>query len=297
MKFAICLWNFEPTEETIDALRVSGVTALEPGAVFLTHYDQATIEAVGGWCRAAGIDVYVCHAPFGGANDLSLLDEDARRQAVANAKESLARVAWMGAKCVVIHPSGGDMETEKRERHGEQLMRSLDSLVKTAENIGIRLALENMLPHHLGDTCAEILEIVGHFNSPWLGICFDTGHAHLSPDGVIGMFQGLRDRIIAFHLQDNDGNHDRHLQPPYGTIDWAVFTRELQGNGFDFPWSIETPPWNGGGWDVMLREVAALFSTGLLAVPLGDTKIHVVCQQCGRYCFGTPENWFCGCDR
>jgi len=297
MPFAICRWYFEPKESVVASMRASGVTALEPGADFLTHHDDAAIESVGTWCRSAEIDIHVCHAPFGGASDLSLPDEDARQQAVAIVEQALARAASMGAQCVVVHPSGGGIEDAVREARRTQLLRSLESLVVTSERIGIRLALENMLPHHIGDTSAEMVRIADRVDSPQLGFCFDIGHAHLTPEGAMATFEALRERIITFHLQDNDGNHDRHLQPPYGTIDWAAFARACRPEEFPFPWSVEAPPWRGVDWPVMLREMQDLFSEGLLALPLGDMEVNVICRRCGRYVFGTTEASFCGCDR
>jgi sugar phosphate isomerase/epimerase len=296
MRFAVCLWDFEPEASLVGSLRASGVTALEPGADFLTRHDDAAIEAVGGWCRSAGIDIHACHAPFGGENDLSLLDEGARQQAVARVEQALARAASMGAACVVVHPSSGGISDEDRAERRAQLVRSLASLIGASQRIGIRLALENMLPHHIGDTGAEIMAIVNRFDSPQLGVCLDVGHAHLNPEGVMGAFRVLRERIITFHLQDNDGNNDRHLQPPYGTIDWAAFARACRPQEFQFPWSVEAPTWKGADWSVMLREMQALFSEGLLAVPLGDVEVNAICRRCGRYVFGTAEASFCGCD-
>ena len=107
MRFAVCQWDVEPRAETAEALAAGGVTAVELGATFLTRHGEAETEALGGWCRAAGIQVYVCHAPFGEANDLSLLDEGARRQALSVVQESLAHAALVGAECAVIHPSTG----------------------------------------------------------------------------------------------------------------------------------------------------------------------------------------------
>jgi sugar phosphate isomerase/epimerase len=285
----------DPEESVIASLRAKGVTALEPGAVFLTRHDKAAIEAVGEWCRASGIKVYACHAPFGGPDDISLPDEDDRQQAVASIEDSLVRAALAGAECVVIHPSGSGLEAAERATRLAQLIRSLEALIPSAERAGVNLALENMLPRHLGDHSAEMMGIVQHFDSPRLGICFDVGHAHLNPEGVLGAFEVLYDRIITFHLQDNDGNRDRHLQPPYGTIDWAQFVRLCRPDDFTFPWSVETAPWNGVGWDVMLREMRALFLRGLLTVPWQGEQMRAICDRCGRYCFGTVDDWFCGC--
>jgi sugar phosphate isomerase/epimerase len=251
---------------------------------------------MGEWCRAAGVQVYVCHAPFGEENDLSLLDEDARRRALAVVQESLVHVALVGAECAVIHPSGGSIDPGEREQRWNQMMRSLDSLVKSAQEQGVRLALENMLPQHVGETSDEVLRAIEHFGSPWIGVCFDIGHAHLTSEGVIDTFDALCEHTIAFHLQDNDGNRDRHLQPPYGTIDWASFVRKCRPDDFAFPWSVETTPWGGASWRTMLGEMESLFTEGLLTTTFAGREVHVVCQRCGRYCFGTPARWTCGCD-
>jgi sugar phosphate isomerase/epimerase len=294
-EFAVCIWNLEPTEEMVASLQSCGVTALEPGAPFLTGNDEDTIAAVGQWCRSAGIRVYVCHTPFGGEYDLSLTDEEARQQAVAGVAQSITRSALMGAECVVVHPSSGGVTPETREHRHAQLARSLEDLLVTAERSRVRLALENMLPNHLGDTSDEVLELVESLDSHWLGVCLDTGHAHLNPEGVINAFQTLKERIIAFHLQDNDRNHDCHLQPPYGTIDWDRFAQVCCADDFPFPWSVEAGAWNGAGWDVLLREMSALFAGQWMAVPWQGRSVRILCQRCGRYGFGTPEHWACGC--
>jgi len=33
----------------------------------------------------------------------------------------------------------------------------------------------------------------------------------------------LKEHIFNFHIHDNDGTRDMHLQPPYGSIDWEEF--------------------------------------------------------------------------
>jgi len=159
----------------------------------------------------------------------------------------------------------------------------------------VKLALENLLPGHLGAKSTTVRRVVDDFDSPFLGVCLDTGHAHLNEGGVLGAFEMLRDRIINFHLQDNDGNLDRHLQPPYGTIDWVTFAAEFHALGFAHPVGVETFPWNGGTWGMLLRDLHSLFSEGRLTLSVGNTRVWAICQQCGRYCMGTPEHWFCGC--
>ena len=295
-QFAVCQWEPDTSDKGIGILSDNGVTAMEPGPSFLLDHDQVTVREAGDRYRAAGISLYSCHAPFGGDDDLSLLDEEKRRHAVARHELALRRAALAGVSCLVIHPSGrveGDSEQGHRL---DQLCRSLETLVTAAQDAGVKLALENMLPLHVGSESDVVRRVIDDFDSPSLGVCFDSGHAHLNEEGVGAAFATLRERIITFHLQDNGGNRDVHLQPPYGTTDWESLARDFRTLDFPHPVSVEARPWHGASWRVLLREMKALFSVGRLVIPLGDTTVRALCTQCGRYCFGTAQNWFCACD-
>lgn len=296
MEFAICQWTPDVSDEAIESLRVEGVTALEPGPSFLDA-DEVVLKSAAARFRAAGIRLYSAHAYFGGDNDLSLLEEDKRKKTVAYHERALTRAALAGISCLVIHPSGRLETVGEEMRRLDQLCASVETLLKTAEKTGVRLGLENMLPNHIGHESATIRRIVDEFDSPYLGVCFDIGHAHLVEEGVVTSFMNLRERIVVFHLQDNDGHHDRHLQPFYGTLDWEAFIREFRRFDFPFPLSVEAPPWNRAPWRALLREMRGLFSEDLLKVAVGDRQVWVVCPECKHYLFGSLEDPCCGCDR
>ena len=296
MRFAICQWYPDLSYEAIESMRADGVTALEPGPSFLLDRDDATLKAEARRLQDAGIRVYSYHAPFHGSCDLSGLDDGERTTGVATLVTVLRRAATAGVECLVIHPSRRVLPEERSQRW-RQLYASLETLVLEAESVGVRLALENMLPGYLGAEATSIRRVVDDFDSPFLGVCFDTGHAHLNEGGVPEAFAILRERIINFHLQDNDGNSDRHLQPPYGTIDWEALAPQVRSLEFAYPAAVEAAPWNEATWGMLLREVHTLFTQGRLTLRLGNSLVRVICKQCGRYRMGTPEEWYCGCGR
>jgi sugar phosphate isomerase/epimerase len=199
------------------------------------------------------------------------------------------------AECLIIHPSG-TINSHDEEHRLSCLRRSLEALVTKAEATGVRLALENMLPGHLGCMSASIREIVEAYDSPFLGVCFDTGHAHLTEEGVLEAFAALREHVVNVHLQDNDGINDQHLQPPYGTIEWEKLAGGLRAMDFLGPMAVEAPPWTGRSWSTLLREVRALVAGQLLTLDVGGRQVRVVCQTCGRYVFETSGESLCGCD-
>ena len=57
----------------------------------------------------------------------------------------------------------------------------------------------------------------GRFND--IGVCFDVGHAHIM-SSVQQAFDVLKDRIRSTHVHDNNKDHDSHLWPGDGNIDW-----------------------------------------------------------------------------
>jgi sugar phosphate isomerase/epimerase len=295
MEFAVGIWNPDPSDEAIDAVCAQGVMAIEFGPPFLLQEAETALVSAAERYRAAGIRFYACHAPFDDTAELSQLEDEARRRAVEIHVKSLERAALAGVECIVIHPGRRCDENEIPQRMG-RLYASLEALVPAAQKSGVRLALENMLPAHVGSESADVRRIVDQFDSPYLGVCFDTGHAHVNEEGVDAAFATLRERIIAFHLADNDGHKDQHSQPPYGTIDWSAFVPAFRAMEFEAPATVEAPPWGRAPAGTLLREIQGLFAGELLTLTVGERAARAICQRCGHYLFGTPEAPVCACD-
>lgn len=293
MDLAVCLWEFNATAENIDRLRAQGVEAVELGAPVLKYTTTEQTEAIAQRLRVAGVRVYACHAPFGGDDDLSGLDETVREKAVAMHRLAMDRAARLGAKCLVIHPSGPLGETCAQDR-GAAFRQSLETLLLEAERLRMLLAVENMLSGHLGARSDELLRIIEGLG-PGVGVCFDTGHARLTGEGVREALQVLRSYVRTFHLQDTDGIADKHLQPPYGVIDWAAVGGELATMDISYPVSVEASPWNQASYRVMFREVRAALSGQLLRLEIGATSVRVQCERCGHYLMGMADAWSCAC--
>ena len=94
-------------------------------------------------------------------------------------------------------------------------------ITEAAEKYGVYLALENsVFPEYLQF-------IFDNIKSEYIGFCFDSGHEHaFAPD--FGYLSKFGDRLMALHLHDNDGIHDQHLVPFYGSIDWTSKVEELK---------------------------------------------------------------------
>lgn len=294
MQLALWVSGLDSPEETATWLHSEGVTAVEVDYRFFIESQPAFIERAVQALRDANVKIWSVHAPFGGDHNLSHLDESKRRDAVRMHIRVLNAIADTGANVLIIHP-GVHAEEGDIPRMSEVALRSLEELLPVAEDMGVRLALENMLPDHPGAYAPELRTMVERFESPWLGICFDTGHAHVCGN-MLEQFEALQDLIITFHIHDNDGTRDMHLPPGYGTVDWVGFVNLLKRMNFPDPIVIEAGSWQNAGHRWLAREVEALLKHGplLFTGPHGK-RVVMRCSECGHILFGTRERFFCRC--
>lgn len=280
--------------ETIAQLKAQNVEAIEAPPNFFLEADEATIKAAAQAFRDAGIALRSVHAPFGGDNNLSHLDAEKRRGAIETHKRVLQRVGWAGVPLLIVHPGVASKPEDVCEM-SKIIVDSLAELVPVAEENGVRLALENMLSRHPGGDCAQLRSFVTQIDSPWLGVCFDTGHAHVSAKmsgafaSAAAGFEILKDLVITFHLHDNDRTRDMHLPPGYGTVNWNDFAAALRGMNFSDPITIESPSWAGAGFAHLQRATDALLTHGQRTVNGWLAR----CPRCGHQLFGTAEDAFC----
>jgi sugar phosphate isomerase/epimerase len=294
MELSVCVWRPDTSAEGICRMADAGVVACEPGPSLLTDYDKPGVEAIGARFREAGIRLYSCHLPFEDSDDLSVFDSISRLRALNRQRQRLRHAAAAGVEVAVLHPGGAVKPGEVAARL-DNFRAALEPMVRTARETGVRLALENMPPGLLGAESTTIRTLVDEFDDPFLGVCFDAGHANLIPEGVHQAHATLADRVVNYHLHDNDATYDKHVQPPYGTIDWERFARELRGRQIDFPVAIEAPPWKRSGLGQMLREVEAVLDSRMPAIELGAVSVYATCRRCGHRLFGEPGDWFCAC--
>jgi len=166
------------------------------------------------------------HSLFGSEYDLSHLEDSKRDIFIEGVKKEIEKLKELDVRNYVIHCSGL-VEDENRKERITIFMDSLERILAVAEKVKMKIALENIaFKQKVIGTAEELNEIIRAFNSEYLGVCFDTGHANLSKDPK-KEFYLLKDKIFTFHIHDNDGMRDLHLPPPFGVFDWNWFIKQL----------------------------------------------------------------------
>ncbi len=291
---AITTGSYEQIDTGLPILLANEVETTETGFIFYLNSSDQKLKDTGAAFRESGIALRSVHAPFGERENLSALDKGQRKEALDVHKRLLRNVSLAGVEMIVVHPGSSVEKDEDIPTMHSLIRESLSELVPVAQSEGVKIALENMLPKHPGADGREILGVVEDIGSEWLGVCFDTGHAHVNGD-MRGTMEILKDKIITFHIHDNDGMKDMHLQPPYGTINWADFVDCLDTMDFGDPITIESAPW-GSERDLkwMQKEVRTLLN-GARNGEYSGTAVH--CTACGHRIFKGEEGWFCRCSQ
>lgn len=163
------------------------------------------------------------HAPFTDLNKLWSTSAREREEIVNIHRRMLEECARFDIPVMVMHVVEGDNPPAP---HGEGV-KSMETLVRTAEELGVKIAVENTRR-------ADSLELIlREIPSPNLGLCYDSSHANLMPPLGTTLLTEFGQRLMATHLSDNDGQVDRHWLPGHGEIDWQelgqYFPTDYQG--------------------------------------------------------------------
>jgi sugar phosphate isomerase/epimerase len=287
MDLAICRGGLEDPQATVDWLLGNEAYIIETSPDFFLNSDDSKIESTAKLFREKGISIRSIHAPFGGNANLSDLDAEKRAGVIEMNRNLLYKAGLADVEMIVIHPGVGGISSERdRENMNRIASESISQLMDAADAAGVKLALENMLPGHPGCEIHHILDVLEQIKSPLLGVCFDSGHAHVCGN-MIEFMEAVGEHTISIHMQDNDGTRDMHLQPPYGTSDWPGFVETLEKIDYRLPITIETRPWGGASYKQMLREVSALIQSP------DDTSFR--CRKCCHAILKDKGQWFCYC--
>lgn len=157
------------------------------------------------------------HAPFTDLNQLWSSNRYARQKIVDLHRQMLEDCARFNIPVMVMHV----VEGEEPPAPNYAGIKSMERLVLTAEEFGVKIAVENT--RRADSLCLVLREIP----SSQLGFCYDSSHANLMPPWRTAFLAEFGPRLLATHLSDNDGQGDRHWLPGQGEIDWQELGRHF----------------------------------------------------------------------
>jgi sugar phosphate isomerase/epimerase len=183
-------------------------------------------------------------------------DNFEREQAVRHTLRTIDCAAALGAKAVVLHlglvpmrnytmrlldlhaaGSAGTRKFErvrekalavrarKREKHLEQVFRTLEVILPRAREMGLRLGMETRFGIEEIPNEEEMVEILTRFGPEAIAYWHDVGHAQVKENlGLMRhetILERFRGRTAGMHLQDVAPPAFDHQPPGLGTFDFA----------------------------------------------------------------------------
>ena len=281
------LWNAEDRNK----LRALGFRQLSIGCRdFMDGHAREDAARLREWLEGDGLLAVTSHPPFGSFNEpFSTLRQDPEGLAhdLEWMKEFILRCGLLGIKAIPLH-TGGAMLPRAQRWETESARRYVEALLPAAEEAGVIIAVENtnhatpvgFYPGMTGqvplnrniwefDDTDRILGFVHSFHSPFVKVCYDTGHSHLLGK-MLPDLDAFLDDIALFHIHDNDGaGNDSHTQPGYGNTPWRAFFEKIKN--VRAPLFVEAGPYFGDP-ALMLAELNAIAENRVTVKPGGFLK-------------------------
>lgn len=160
-------------------------------------------------------------------------------------ERSVIATAILDAPWGVFHPRTCFDAVDDRKLNLEENIKYTAPILKAAEKYGVGIAVENIptwrdAPKNrfFSADYRELIDLVDAFDgNPYLGICWDTGHANLNMhcDDQFEAIRQIGHRLKTTHIASNDGRYDDHMMPPaFGTVDCeklAAVLKEIKYDG------------------------------------------------------------------
>ena len=192
----------------------------------------------------AGLDFVDSHAPFAYDCDLCVPIPEVRPYMLAHLKYILQIVHDFGVKTCCVHTINKAYPEYTLEQQRDAICASLDEILPLAEKLDVIICIENLT--RPGTNAEDEVYYIRKYDSPYLGACFDSGHANLMekgmmypdnfiyerwPDRQVKWETNVLDKMLPYivncHLHDNDASRDQHRIPGNGSVDWKTLVPKL----------------------------------------------------------------------
>ena len=207
--------------------------------------DGKRLSHIAELCASNNLRYETLHAPFDHINDMWLTGENGEVM-LNELTVCVDNCVIAGVNTAVVHLSSGVNAPPITDIGRARFT----ALVDYAAKKGITVAFENQ--RKLANL-AWALETFSSADN--VGFCWDCGHENCFTPGREYM-PLFGDRLICTHIHDNDGifNHDLHLLPFDGTLDFERVARQLRVSPFQGTLMLEAIAKSSDRYDTVSTE-------------------------------------------
>lgn len=163
----------------------------------------------------------------------------ARRQGVDHLRLCIDSCATLGAGVLcgpMYSPCGLLVGRGPDEREWDWAVAVLREAGEHAAGAGVKLAVEplNRFETYFLNSVADASRLVDEVGLASVGILYDTFHANIEEKDPVGAIEQAGERIVHFHVSENDRS-----TPGAGHIPWAWTFAALKTNGYEGALTVE----------------------------------------------------------
>lgn len=184
--------------------------------------------------RAAGLNLWSIHIPFGRPFDLSCPDPSQFDAIEERYRLLIDAGARWGAEVITTHASTEPFDQAERGARMERGKAVYRKLGEYAMARGMRITVE-VLPRLCMGNCSG--ECMAFSDGEVSFINFDVNH--LLWESHADFIANAGSRIITTHISDYDFVDERHFVPGDGKIDWKDFYARMEAAGYQGPYLFE----------------------------------------------------------
>ncbi|QHE84310.1 sugar phosphate isomerase/epimerase family protein [Hydrogenophaga sp. BPS33] len=217
------MWSM-PARPCLERLQALGFDEFElitmPGHLWPTEMSGAQRVSLRDWVEGEGATLRTLNHP---GTDLNLASPvpEVRAYSVQILAQVLALAADLRCPAVVVVTGRvNPLLPAPLEHHRQWVLDALRALVPVAEDLGVRLALEN-IPLGPLPRARDLLDAVAWLNSPAVAVCWDAANAHFCGEDPAEGLREVAPWLEVVHLSDTDRSSWRHDVIGTGAVDFA----------------------------------------------------------------------------
>ena len=136
-------------------------------------------------------------------------------------KEVLPKLKELNIKSLVFHHS--NKVIENKEQMINTSTENLKDIQKMANEYSVEILVENAGVDAKRNSLFNEEEFINICKSYSGNVLIDVGHVNANQWNINNIIESLSDKIVAYHLHNNDGYHDGHDRVQDGTFDLDNF--------------------------------------------------------------------------
>jgi sugar phosphate isomerase/epimerase len=262
MDWGIDTWIFSeiPIQDALTKIRSNNIRYVEIAYEHLEKADkngnlEKQFDELKDALASVDVKAIQIHGPYGEIDrQLGSINESVRVNATKKIINWIKLVNRTNIDVLVLHTNLTQTDYNLNSESFLHKIKEINlinfsEIAKSAQDFGVKIAIENRLEQTFGAFPQDLIELVDEINNDYIGICLDTGHINVQgvpPSKAVRLFG---ERLIATHVHDNNGKGDQHLPPLMGNINWSDFVSSLNDVHYSTPIIVEIP---GGLGDVSL---------------------------------------------